>query len=180
MNYNRPLDLKLHLSFFARTQETKPTCILSANISTRRSSGRTQLYSPPSPATLALTLNFRPNGAAWGGVPGGDCCSWGIFFPTPPPRGPPAMVEVFRSLPRKDCAPMTEPAVEAEGPVATPSAVTASTLSPPIGWVIWISTVCSASLAARAADAHNSLALWAFKTSKNMWLVRGLVSQRDI
>ena len=76
------------------------------------------------------------------------------------------MVDVLRSLPRKDWAPVIEPAVEAEGPLAAPSAVTASTLSPPVGWVIWISAVSSASLAARAADAHNSLALWAYETNR--------------
>lgn len=147
-------------------QDLRLTCSLSASSSTRRSSGKTQLYNPSSPATLALTLNFLPKGAAWGGVPGGDCCSWGIFLPPPPPRGPPAMVDVLRSLPRKDCAPVTDPAVEADGPLAAPRAVTASTLSPPVGWVIWISAVCSASLAARAAAAHSSLARWAFETKK--------------
>ena len=69
------------------------------------------------------------------------------------------MVEVLRSFPRNDWAPVTEPAVETEGPVAAPRAATASTLSATVGWFSCNSAVCSASLAARAADAHNSLAL---------------------
>lgn len=83
-----------------------------------------------------------------------------MIFPAPPPRRPPpATVEVLRSLPRNDCAPVTDPAVEAASPLAAPRAATASTLSPIVGWFSCISAVCSASLAARAADAHNSLAL---------------------
>lgn len=115
---------------------------------------------------LVLIFSFWFKGVVWGGVFGGDCWSWGIFFLIFFLWGLLVMVEVLWFFLRNDWVLVIELVVEIEGLVVVFRVVIVFIFSVIVGWFSCNLVVCFVFLVVWVVDVYNFLVFWVVRVGK--------------